>query len=79
MTTLTVNDFIKRVSEALETVKNGDTVQITADKNGVPMAVLAPPPQTQANPSHKLGLYEGKVKVVIHEDWEMTDEEFLKS
>ena len=79
MKTLTVGEFETHVADALDAVKHGETVEITAGENGQPVAVLAPPPVCPPVSSRKLGLYEGKAKVTIHDDWEMTDEEFLNS
>ena len=37
-------------------------------------------PENQTDkPKRKLGLLEGKAKAIFHEDFEMTDEEFLNS
>lgn len=76
---MSANEVQEQFSAVLDTVKKGETVEITSPINGEAVAVLMPPPNGGTGQPRPLGLYAGKVKVVFRDNWEMTDEELLGS
>ena len=76
---LTVGQFKSKFSEVLEKVLQGESVGITFGKNKKKVAALVPYKKFLAQAKFKLGLLEGKASFKIHNDFKMTDEEFLKS
>jgi antitoxin (DNA-binding transcriptional repressor) of toxin-antitoxin stability system len=79
MKTMSVDEFQKQFSAALESVKKGAPVEITTAANGETVAVLVPPQNGRSQPPRPLGLYAGKLKAEFRDDWAMTDEELLES
>jgi antitoxin (DNA-binding transcriptional repressor) of toxin-antitoxin stability system len=77
MKTVSVDEFQKQFASVLETVKQGETVELTSPVNGEAVAMLVPPQNGEARKPRPLGLYAGKVKAIFHDNWEMTDEELL--
>lgn len=74
---MSASEFQKQFAAVLDTVKNGETVEITSSANGEAMAVLTPPLNGGSGKPRPLGLYAGKMKVIFHDNWEMTEEELL--
>lgn len=75
---LTVGDFKSRFSEALEIVARGGTVRVTYGRARKPVAILAPPPPAPAG-RRKLGLFAGKMRVLLRGDWEISDQDLLQA
>lgn len=76
---LTVGQFKSKFSEVLAKVLQGESVGITYGKNKKKVAALIPYRKLMKQTKFKLGLLEGKASFKIHNDFKMTDEEFLKS
>lgn len=76
---LTVGQFKSKFSEVLEKVLQGESVGITYGKNKKKVAALVPYKKLMKQTKFKLGLLKGKASFKIHNDFKMTDEEFLKS
>ncbi len=74
---LTVGDFKSRFSEALEIVARGGTVHVTYGRARKPVAILAPPPAAAGR--RKIGLFAGKMRVRLHGDWEISDQDLLQA
>jgi len=76
MKTFTIGDFKTNFSQILEWVRAGEEVAIAFGKKKEIVAYLVP---RSARPRKKrqLGLLEGKATVVFHDDFKMTEEEFL--
>lgn len=79
MTQLNVGEFKSKFSEVLTKVLQGESVGITYGKNKKKVAVIVPYQKYIKKPKFKLGLLEGKASFKIHDDFKMTDEEFLNS
>ncbi|MDO8570257.1 MAG: prevent-host-death protein [Candidatus Daviesbacteria bacterium] len=75
---LAVGQFKSKFSEMLEKVRMGESVGITYGKNKKKVAALVPYKELMKQKKFKLGLLEGKASFKIHDDFKMTDEEFLK-
>jgi len=78
MKSLPVGEFKAQFSEVLEMVQQGESVGVLFGKSKKPVAKLVPMngPKLK-NGKRKLGLLEGKMKVVFAPDFKMTEEEFV--
>ncbi|MGD9563531.1 MAG: type II toxin-antitoxin system Phd/YefM family antitoxin [Pyrinomonadaceae bacterium] len=77
MKSLPVGEFKAQLSELLEMVQQGETVEVLYGKKRKPVARLVPVNGKKAAKKRKLGAWEGKVKVTFGPDFKMTDEELL--
>ena len=75
METMTVGEFKAQFSKVLEKVKKGEKVAVTYGKNKEVIGYFTPPQKKKLK--RKLGILEGKVKIVFAEDFKMTVEEFI--
>jgi antitoxin (DNA-binding transcriptional repressor) of toxin-antitoxin stability system len=79
MKSLPVGEFKAQFSEVLELVQQGESVGVLYGKSKKPVAKLVPMNGTKSkkNGKRKLGLLDGKVKIVFAPDFKMTEEEFI--
>ncbi len=75
---LTVGQFKAKFSEVLEKVQKGESVGITYGKSKKKVAALVPYDQ-HLKKRITLGSLKGKASFKIHDDFKMTEEEFLNS
>lgn len=78
MKTISVSEFENNFSEVIEQVKSGEKIAVTNGKTKQLIGYFLPEialPKTK----RKLGLLESKATVSFHDDFKMTDEEFLNS
>ena len=78
MKTLAVADFKSRFSEVLEEVKQGEEFVVCYGRKKEKVAVLVPYEKYHKKPV-KLGVLEGIATYKFHDDFDMTDEEFIGS
>lgn len=78
MNLLTVGQFKSKFSQVLEKVIAGESIGITYGKSKKKVAAIIPY-NKYAGKRIKLGSLKGKASFKIHDDFKMTDEEFLKS
>jgi prevent-host-death family protein len=76
MKTLAVGDFKAHFSEVLKEVESGEKVIITYGRNKKSVAALIPISELNQNNSITVGLLQDQV-LQIHDDFEMTEEEFV--
>ena len=76
MKSLTVGEFKAQFSEVLELIQQGESVGVLFGKSKKPVAKLVPMTEAKKG-KRKLGLLEGKMKVVFAPDFKMTEEEFV--
>lgn len=76
MKSLPVGEFKAQFSEVLEKVQQGESIGVLYGKNKKPVAKLVPMTKPKKK-KRKLGLLEGKMKVVFADDFKMTEEEFI--
>lgn len=76
MKTYTIGDLKTNFSQILEWVRSGEEVAIAFGKKKEIVAYLVP---RSARPGKKrqLGLLEGKATAVFHDDFKITEEEFI--
>ncbi len=79
MNLLQVGEFKAKFSEVLQQVQQGVSFGITFGKDKKKVAVVVPYKKYAQKMKFKLGLLEGKASFKIHENFKMTDEEFLNS
>ena len=79
MNLLPVGEFKAKFSEVLQKVQQGSSFGITYGKDKKKVAVVIPYKKFMNKTKFKLGLLEGKASFKIHDDFKMTDEEFLNS
>jgi antitoxin (DNA-binding transcriptional repressor) of toxin-antitoxin stability system len=79
MKVMTVGDFKSRFSEALEAVRDGETIIVSYGRNHRKVAAMVP--YTALEPRHKrpLGLLKSKVRVTFSRDFKLRDEDLLDS
>lgn len=77
MKTITVGEFKARLAEILERVSRGEEFVVSFGKKRVNIAALIPFKNYKKSKKRKIGLYDGKVKYSISDDFKMTTEEFL--
>ena len=75
MRTMSVGDFKSHFSEVLKSVETGEKIGITYGKSKEIRAYLVP--KEQELKPRKLGILEGRSKVIFKDDFKMTEEEFL--
>ena len=79
MNLLPVGEFKAKFSEVLQKVQEGASFGITYGKDRKKVAMVMPYQKYLKKTKFKLGLLEGKASFKIHNNFKMTDEEFLKS
>jgi len=77
MKSLPVGEFKATLSDVLEKVKQGESFGITYGKSKRLVAEINPPKKTKMKGKRKLGILDGKMKVVFADDFKMTEEEFI--
>jgi len=75
MKTMTVGEFKSHFSDVIEKVKSGEEIAVTYGKKKEVIGYFSP--KKQQKPKRKLGIMEGKAKVIFGPDFKMTEEEFL--
>ena len=78
MKVLAVGDFKTHFSEVLEEVKQGEEFVVCYGRKKEKVAVLIPFEKYNKKPV-KLGVLEGIASYKFHDDFDMTDEEFIGS
>ena len=76
MKSLPVGEFKARFSEVLEKVRQGESVGVLYGKNKKPIAKLVPMTEPKKK-KRKLGILDGKMKIVFADDFKMTEDEFI--
>ncbi|HMU33259.1 MAG: type II toxin-antitoxin system prevent-host-death family antitoxin [Acidobacteria bacterium] len=80
MKSLPVGELKAQFSEVLEKVQQGETIEIVYGKKKKPVARLVPISDNKSKSKkkkRKLGILDGKMKVVYSDDFKMTDEELI--
>ena len=78
MKTLAVGEFKTHFSEVLDEVRHGEEFVVCYGRKKEKVAVLVPYEKYQKKPV-KLGVLEGIATYKFHDDFDMTDEEFIGS
>ncbi len=76
MKSLSVGEFKAQFSEVLEMVQQGESVGVLYGKSKKPVAKLVPI-EKPTKKKRKIGMMDGKVKIVFADNFKMTDEELL--
>lgn len=77
MKSLPVGEFKAHFSEVLETVQKGESFGITYGKSKKLVAEINPPKKQEKKKKRKIGIMNGKIKIVFADNFKMTDEELL--
>ena len=77
MKSLSVGEFKAHFSEVLEKVQQGESIGITYGKNKKLVAEINPSKKHKTKKKRKIGIMDGKMKIVFAENFKMTDEELL--
>ena len=77
MKALPVGEFKAQFSEVLAKVKQGESFGIVYGKKKEPVAMIVPYVDSEEKKQRKLGILDGKVKVVFADDFKITEQEFL--
>ena len=76
MKSLSVGELKTNFSEVLEKVQQGESFGILYGKNKKLVAEIGPP-KKQKKKKRKIGIMDGKVKIVFADNFKMNDEELL--
>ncbi len=79
MKTMTVGEFKTRFSEALEAVREGETIVVSYGRNHQKVAALVPYSDLKQRAKRPLGLLKGKAAVKFGEDFAIDDEAVLSA
>ncbi|MCL2735125.1 MAG: type II toxin-antitoxin system prevent-host-death family antitoxin [Propionibacteriaceae bacterium] len=79
MTELPIAEAKAHFSDVLRQVESGEEVIVTRGLKKEAVAAIIPMKTYRAKKERKLGTLEGRMRVVFHDDWAMTDEELLAS
>jgi antitoxin (DNA-binding transcriptional repressor) of toxin-antitoxin stability system len=74
MRTMSVGEFKAHFSQVLKDVENGEKIGITFGRKKEVKAFLVP---SETKEPRKLGVLEGRGKVVFKDDFKITEEELL--
>lgn len=77
MKSLPVEEFKAQFSEVLEMVRRGETIEIVYGKKKTPVARIVPINGSKSRKKRKIGILDGKMKIVFADDFKMTEEEFI--
>lgn len=77
MKTYQIGEFKAQLSQVIEDVENGETIEVLKGKKKVPVLHVTAPNGNKPKKKRKLGIWEGKVKFVFADNFKMTDEELL--
>jgi prevent-host-death family protein len=79
MKTMTVGEFKARFSEALEAVRDGETIVVSYGRNHRKVAAMVPYSELKAPKKRPLGLLKPKARVSFGRGFTLTDDDFLKA
>lgn len=79
MKTLGVGELKADFSAVLDEVRHGHSVAIGYGKQKKRLAVIVPYEEYTKKARRKLGVLENRASCNIHDDFQMSDEEFLSS
>lgn len=77
MKNLQVGELKAKFSEVLEKVQQGESFGITYGKSKKLIAEINPPRKKEKQKKRKFGILDGKVNIVIADDFKMTEEELI--
>lgn len=79
MKTMTVGEFKARFSEALEAVRDGETIVVSYGRNRRKVAAMVPYSELTKPKKRPLGLLKSKVRISFRRDFVVTDEQLLEA
>ena len=78
MKTVSIGEFKARLSRFIERIQAGEEFVVTHGRSRKKVFKVSPY-RGQEKLNRKLGPMRGKASVTFHDDWEMSDDELLKS
>ena len=79
MQTLTIGELKASFSEVLKKIRSGEEIVISYGKKREKVAVLVPYSAYASTPERSLGLLKDRAGCIIHDDFEISEEEMLTS
>jgi len=79
MQTLTIGELKTGFSEVLKKIRSGEEIVISYGKKREKVAVLIPYSTYVSTPERSLGLLKNRAECIIHDDFEISEEEMLAS
>lgn len=77
MKIMTVGEFKAHFSEALDAVREGETIVVSFGRNHRKVAAMVPYSELEAANQRPLGLLKSKARIRIADDFALTDDDFL--
>ncbi len=79
MHAMAVGELKRHFAAVLNEVRQGKAVGIRYGRKKQTMAVIIPVAEYERTHPRTIGILEGKASCSFHDDWSMSDEEFLQS
>ena len=79
MQTFTIGELKTGFSEILKKIRSGEEIVISYGKKREKVAVLVPYSAYASTPERTLGLLKNRAGCIIHDDFEISEEEMLTS
>jgi antitoxin (DNA-binding transcriptional repressor) of toxin-antitoxin stability system len=76
---MTVGEFKARFSEALDAVREGETIVVSYGRNHRKVAAMVPYSEIKAAKRRPLGLLKSRARIRIGNDFGLSDDDFLES
>lgn len=76
MNTMYLEEMPLNVSDVINILNNGESIELLQKNNSTPIALIIPFSNKGAS-KRKLGLLESKGEIIIKEDFKITEEEFI--
>jgi antitoxin (DNA-binding transcriptional repressor) of toxin-antitoxin stability system len=76
---MTVGEFKARFSEALDAVREGETIVVSYGRNHRKVAAMVPYSEIKAAKRRPLGLLKSRARIRIGKDFGLSDDDFLES
>lgn len=77
MKSLQIGEFKAQMSDLIDEVRRGETIELVKGKKKIPVAMVVPVESIRPKKKRKLGILDGKVKFKFAKNFKMTEEEFL--
>jgi prevent-host-death family protein len=79
MKTMTVGEFKSRFSEALDAVREGETIIVSHGRDRKKVAAMVPYSELTTTEKRPLGLLKSKARVKFGREFAIDDEQLLKA
>lgn len=79
MKTMTVGEFKTHFSDALDAVRQGETIVVCYGRNHQKVAAMVPFSEVRQPEKRTIGLFKGRARVKFAKDFGLDDDGFLRA